>query len=47
VHFEEVWILLLPELQQKQPLFDYLVGGGEHCLWECKTERFGRLQIND
>jgi hypothetical protein len=29
------------------PLFDYFVGGGEHGLWERKTERFGRFQIDD
>ena len=30
----------------RTPLFDYSVGGGEHGLWESKTERFGRFQID-
>ena len=28
-------------------LFDHLVGGREHSLWDCKTERFGRFQVDD
>jgi hypothetical protein len=33
--------------QQRSPLFDHLVGKGQHSGWQGEAERLGSLEINN